>query len=85
MRQAQAYALTNGLGLQDGMPTVATGSTPAASVEASREAAQNRVNALEQQLASAKSVGNRTVFRLRNWRPMPAFSPIAVPGVRATA
>ena len=63
MRQAQAYALTNGLGLQDGMPAMATGSTPAASVEASREAAQNRVNALKQQLASAKSVGNRSVFQ----------------------
>ena len=63
MRKAQAYALTNGLGLQDGMPSVATSSTPAASVEASREAAQNRVNALEQQLASARSVGNRSVFQ----------------------
>tara|TARA_B100000674_G_scaffold191840_1_gene156304 strand:+ start:424 stop:2130 length:1707 start_codon:yes stop_codon:yes gene_type:complete len=65
MRKAQAYALTNGLGLQDGMPAVASSSTPtpAASVEASREAAQNRVNALEQQLASARSVGNRSVFQ----------------------
>ena len=63
MRKAQAYALTNGLGLQDGMPAVASSSTPSASVEASREAAQNRVNALEQQLASARSVGNRSVFQ----------------------
>ena len=63
MRKAQAYALANGLGLQDGMPSVASRSTPAASVEASREAAQNRVNALEQQLASARSVGNRSVFQ----------------------
>ena len=63
MRKAQAYALANGLGLQDGMPSVASSSTPAASVEASREAAQNRVNALEQQLASARSVGNRSVFQ----------------------
>ena len=63
MRKVQAYALTNGLGLQDGMPTMASGSTPAASVEASREVAQNRVNALEQQLASARSVGNRSVFQ----------------------
>ena len=63
MRQAQAYALTNGLGLQDGMPAVATSSTLSASVEASREAAQNRVNALEQQLASARSGGNRSVFQ----------------------
>ena len=63
MRKAQAYALTNGLGLQDGMPAVASSSTPAASVEASREAAQNKVNALKQQLASARSVGNRTVFQ----------------------
>ena len=63
MRKAQAYALTNGLGLQDGMPAVASSSTPAASVEASREAAQNKVNALKQQLASARSVGNRSVFQ----------------------
>ena len=63
MRQAQAYALTNGLGLQDGIPAVATSTTSGGSVEASREAAQNLVNALEQQLASAKSVGNRIVFQ----------------------
>ena len=63
MRKAQTYALNNGLGLQDGMPSVATGSTPAASVEASRETARNRVNALEQQLASARSVGNRSIFQ----------------------
>ena len=63
MRQAQAYALSNGLGLQDGMPAVATASTSGTSVEASREAAQNRVNALEQQLASAKAAGNRSVFQ----------------------
>ena len=64
MRQAQAYALANGLGLQDGMPAmVATGSTPAASVEANREAVQNKVNALQQQLASARQVGSRSVFQ----------------------
>ena len=63
MRQAQAYALTNGLGLQDGMPAVAADSTQSASVEASREAAQNRVNALGQQLASARSIGNRSIFQ----------------------
>ena len=63
MRKAQAYALANGLGLQDGMPSVASSSTPTASVEASREAAQNRVNALKQQLASARSVGNHSVFQ----------------------
>ena len=62
MRKAQAYALANGLGLQDGMPGVATGSN-STSVEASREAAQNRVNALKQQLESAKNVGNRSVFK----------------------
>ena len=31
--------------------------------EARRESTQNRVNALKQQLTSAKSVGNRTVFQ----------------------
>ena len=63
MRRAQTYALTNGLGLQDGMPALTTSSTQEASVEASREAAQNRVNALEQQLVSARSVGNQSVFQ----------------------
>ena len=66
MRQAQSFALINGLGLQDGIPAVGAGTTQAsqaASVEASREATQNRVNALEQQVASAKSAGNRSVFQ----------------------
>ena len=66
MRQAQAYALINGLGLQDGMPAVlgaVTQDSGATSVEASREAAQKRVNALEQQLASAISAGDRSIFQ----------------------
>ena len=64
MRQAQSYALTNGLGLQDGMPTALGGiaqKSESSSVEASREAAQNRVNALQQQLVSAKSASDRSV------------------------
>ena len=70
MREAQVYALANGLGLQDGIPTALNaismnqlGGYAAASVEASREVAQNRVNSLEQQLLSAKSAGNRSVFQ----------------------
>ena len=66
MHQAQAYALTNGLGLQDGMPAILRSggkNNGADSVEARRESTQNRVNALKQQLTSAKSVGNRTVFQ----------------------
>ena len=86
MRQAQAYALTNGLGLQDGMPAMASGSTPSSSVEASREAAQNRVNALEQQLASARNVGNRSIFKHPQLEAnTELFGRIADPGSRASA
>ena len=63
MRTAQAYALANGLGIQDGMPTGATGSTSGGSVEASREAAQNQVNALRQRIAAAQRSGNTTLYK----------------------
>ncbi|CAE06934.1 GumC family protein [Parasynechococcus marenigrum] len=63
MRTAQAYALANGLGIQDGMPTGATGSTNGGSVEASREAAQNQVNALRQRIAAAQRSGNTTLYK----------------------
>jgi succinoglycan biosynthesis transport protein ExoP len=65
MRQAQAYALKNELGLQDGMPTVSASGQDSAgtSVEGSREQAQQRVNALQQQLIAARGAGNRTVFQ----------------------
>ena len=57
MRKAQEYALNNGLGLQDGMPTalgaISTNSE-SISVEASREAAQNRVNVLYQKIGVSK-------------------------------
>ena len=53
MRAAQTYAY-NGLGLQDGMPA-AIGARASESVETSREATQNTVNALQQQLTSARS------------------------------
>jgi succinoglycan biosynthesis transport protein ExoP len=68
MRAAQAYALTHGLGLQDGFPAAAAGdagaaSTPSGSVEGSREAAQNRVNQLRQQLAAARQAGSSAVYQ----------------------
>ncbi|QNI84109.1 capsular exopolysaccharide family domain protein [Synechococcus sp. PROS-7-1] len=67
MRAAQNYALTNGLGLQDGIGTIAAaagagGSSANPSVEASREAAQNKVNALQQQLASARAAGGNRLY-----------------------
>lgn len=70
MRAAQAYALANGLGLQDGfsMP-LASGSNAGGaaslngSVESSREAAQNRVNQLRQQLESARRAGSSAVYQ----------------------
>ena len=63
MRKAQAYALTHGLGLQDGMPTTSGANSAGTSVEASREQAQQRDNALQQQQRSAKSVDNRSIFQ----------------------
>ena len=61
MRSAQAFALSNGLGLQDGMPAaVAAGSSR--SVETSRESFQNKVNSLEQQLIDARTAGSTRVY-----------------------
>ena len=61
MRAAQTYALSNGLGLQDGMPA-AIGARASESVETSREATQNTVNALQQQLTSARAAGATRVY-----------------------
>lgn len=65
MRAAQAYALNNGLGIQDGMFGASGGSSNATggSVEASRESAQNKVNALRQQIYAAQSGGKRTLYK----------------------
>ena len=65
MRAAQSYALANGLGIQDGMPAAsgATGGSRSGSVEASREAAQNKVNALRQRISAAQSSGSSTLFK----------------------
>ncbi|CRY91214.1 Uncharacterized protein involved in exopolysaccharide biosynthesis [Synechococcus sp. WH 8103] len=65
MRAAQAFALTNGLGIQDGMSaaTGASGNSSGGSVEASREAAQNQVNALRQRIAAAQAAGNSTLYK----------------------
>ena len=63
MREAQAFALANRLGIQDGMPTSLTGLSSSASVESKRETAQNQVNALAQLLTTAKSLGDRNVFQ----------------------
>ncbi|MFS6826485.1 hypothetical protein [Cyanobium sp. ATX-6F1] len=70
MRRAQSYALTHGLGLLDGLPASASASLPSSasggpsnSVEGSREAAQNQVNLLRQQLLDAKASGNRVLYQ----------------------
>ena len=65
MRAAQRFALANGLGIQDGMPASAAGagSSSGESVEASRGAAQNKVNELQQRIAAAKSSGNNTLYK----------------------
>ena len=62
MRAAQAYALANGLGIQDGMPA-ATSQSTSGSVEASREAAQNEVNALRQRIDAIQSSGEMTLYK----------------------
>ena len=57
MRSAQAFALSNGLGLQDGMPaaiSAGSGGGGSGSVETSRETTQNKVNALKQQLTASR-------------------------------
>jgi succinoglycan biosynthesis transport protein ExoP len=66
MKRAQDYALSHGLGLQDGLPASsgsdAKGSS-GGSVEANRQQAQAQVALLEQQLASAQAAGNRVLFQ----------------------
>jgi len=67
MRQAQAFALANGLGLQDGLPAasseMASGAAAGSSVESSRMAAQAQVIALRQQLENARSSGEAVLFQ----------------------
>jgi polysaccharide biosynthesis transport protein len=67
MRQAQAFALANGLGLQDGLPAasseMAGGAAGGGSVEATRMAAQGQVIALRQQLTNAKAAGSALLFQ----------------------
>ena len=64
MRSAQNYALANGLGIQDGLPTQSNGgSTQQLSVERSREIALNKVNSIRQQIAAARSVGGARLYQ----------------------
>ncbi len=71
MQRAQAYALSHGLGLTDGMPATAAdksagtgaGTGTGGSVEANRQQAQARVLLLEQQLAQARSSGGNVLFQ----------------------
>ena len=71
MQRAQAFALSNGLGLQDGMPTAASsnvdgggssGASPG-SVEANRQTAQAQVITLRQQIRNAQSAGAEVLFQ----------------------
>jgi succinoglycan biosynthesis transport protein ExoP len=68
MQRAQAYALSNGLGLTDGMPAGGSGESTGrggggSSVEASRQQAQAKVLLLQQQLTQARANGNRVLFQ----------------------
>jgi len=70
MQRAQAYALSNGLGLQDGLPASTGGDKEGGkgggvtgSVEANRQQAQAQVALLQQQLAAAQAAGNRVLFQ----------------------
>jgi succinoglycan biosynthesis transport protein ExoP len=68
MKRAQDYALSHGLGLQDGLPASSGSGNDAkgsagGSVEANRQQAQAQVALLQQQLASAQAAGNRVLFQ----------------------
>ena len=64
MRAAQNYALINGLAIQDGLPTFASGvGSELMSVEGSREIARNKVNAFRQQIDAARSVGDARLYQ----------------------
>jgi uncharacterized protein involved in exopolysaccharide biosynthesis len=68
MKRAQAYALSNGLGLTDGMPAGGAGESRGnggggSSVEASRQQAQAKVLLLQQQLVQGRANGNRVLFQ----------------------
>jgi uncharacterized protein involved in exopolysaccharide biosynthesis len=70
MQQAQSFALSNGLGLSDGMPAAGTeaagkgaGGGLAGSVESNRQLAQAKVLLLRQQLSDARSAGNNVLFQ----------------------
>jgi succinoglycan biosynthesis transport protein ExoP len=68
MQRAQAYALSNGLGLTDGMPAGGAGESSGSggggsSVEASRQQAKAKVLLLRQQLMQARANGNRVLFQ----------------------
>ena len=72
MQRAQAFALTHGLGLQDGMPASGGGAGQGGSggtgggggsVDANRQQAQARVLLLQQQLAQARAAGPTVLFQ----------------------
>jgi uncharacterized protein involved in exopolysaccharide biosynthesis len=64
MKRAQAYALSNGLGLTDGMPAIgAATSSGSNTVEGNRQQAQAKVLLLQQQLNQARANGNRVLFQ----------------------
>jgi succinoglycan biosynthesis transport protein ExoP len=66
MQQAQAYALSNGLGLTDGLPAFsheAGSGGSVSSVEASRQVAQAKLLLLKQQLNQARANGSRVLFQ----------------------
>lgn len=70
MRRAQAFALANGLGIQDGMPVSAGNAMAGApearsggSVDGARQAAQSQVINLRQQLANARAAGANVLYQ----------------------
>lgn len=62
MRNAQAFALDNGLSLTPQSSKNSENSGSASSVEARRAQAQNNVNSLLQQIEAAKATRNRSVY-----------------------
>ncbi len=72
MRRAQAFALSNGLGIQDGMPPATASSTgdgggssgaSSGSVESNRLTSQAQVITLRQQIRNAQAAGAEVLFQ----------------------
>lgn len=63
MSKAHEFAIDNDLVIQDGMPNIGVSSNTSSSIEARREAVQNKVNALQQQITFANDAGFDRIYQ----------------------